>query len=296
MSEAPRYARDHDHYEWRPIVDRDRLRWPEGARVALAAIVILDHLDFLPPEGSVQPPGQFHRPLPEYWAFTHRQYGLRVGVFRVLATLARHGVTPTIAIDALTAIWDEVVDRIIGEMMALHQANDVELHINIREDIVMELVQLQLWLAEQVVEKRVAGRDLSAIDPEQEKEECLGLDGADTISATARIIHERIWSRRLEERWKPKSAKAIEREANPPRAKLAVKPVGKNHFIPRWFIRDHWATDGKVLRWRRTPDGWTSSKCGFGEWGYRHKLYSDPLEAYFRYCQVFHGLMATPNE
>ena len=71
--------------------------------MALAAIVVLDHLDFQPPEGSVQPPGLYHRPLPEYWAFTHRQYGLRVGVFRVLEALARHGITPTIALDALTA-------------------------------------------------------------------------------------------------------------------------------------------------------------------------------------------------
>ena len=185
------------------------------------------------------------------------------------------------SIDALTAVWDEVVDRIISEMMTLDEANSVELHINIREDMVMELVQLQSWLAERVVEKRVTGRDLSSIDPEQEQEECLGSEGADTISATARIVHEHIWLKRLEERWKPKSAKAIEREANPKRAKLAVKPVGKNHFIPRWFIRDHWATDGKVLRWRRTSEGWTSTKRGFGEWGYRRELYSDHLEAYF---------------
>lgn len=135
--------------------------------------------------------------------------------------------------------------------------------------------------AEQVVEKRVAGRNLSSIDPEQEKEDCLGPDGADTISATARIIDERIWSKRLEERWKPKSAKAVEREANPPRTKLAAKPVGKNHFIPRWLIRDHWATNGKVLPWRRACEGWTSKKCGFGQWGYRRDLYSNRLEAYF---------------
>ena len=183
--------------------------------------------------------------------------------------------------DALTAIWDEVVERIINEMMTLHEANSVELHMNVREEMVLELARLQPWLAEKVVEKRVAGRDLSSIDPEQEKEACFGSDGADTISATARIIHKRIWSRRLEERWKPKSAKAVEREANPQRAKLAVKPVGKNHFIPRWLIRDHWATNGKVLRWRRRSEGWTSKKCGFGQWGYRRELYSNQLEAYF---------------
>lgn len=71
--------------------------------MALAAIVVLDHLDFLPPEGSVQPPGQYRRPLPECWAYTHRQYGLRVGVFQVLEALARHGIAPTVALDALTA-------------------------------------------------------------------------------------------------------------------------------------------------------------------------------------------------
>ena len=185
------------------------------------------------------------------------------------------------SIDSLTAVWDEVVHRIITEMMTLSEDDDVELHINIREDMVMELARLQFCLAERVVEKRVAGRDLSSIDPEQEREECLGPEGADSIRDTARIVHEQIWSKRLKERWEPKSAKAIEREANPKRAKLAVKPVGKNHFIPRWFIRDNWATDGKVLRWRRTSEGWTSTKRGFGEWGYRHELYSDRLEAYF---------------
>ncbi len=96
------------------------------------------------------------------------------------------------SIDALTAVWDEVVDRIISEMMTLSKANNVELHINVREDMVMELARLQFWLAERVVEKRVTGRELSSIDPEQEREECLGPEGADTIRGTARMDHERI--------------------------------------------------------------------------------------------------------
>ena len=183
--------------------------------------------------------------------------------------------------NALTEVWDEVVHQIIEEMLTLSEANDAELHINVREDMVMELALLQHSLAEQVVEKRVKGREFSSIDPKQEREECLGSQGAETIRGTARIVHEQIWSRRLEDRWKPKSAKAIEREAKPKKTTLAVQPVGKNHFIPRWFIRDHWATDGKVLRWRRTHNGWQAARRGFGAWGYRRKLYSDFLEAYF---------------
>ena len=98
-----RLGMDHDHYRWSPIVDRPPLRWPGDARLALCVVVVLDHVDFAPPAGSVQPPGLFHRPLPEYWVFSHRQYGLRVGVYRVLEVLARHGIPATVAMDALTA-------------------------------------------------------------------------------------------------------------------------------------------------------------------------------------------------
>lgn len=184
-------------------------------------------------------------------------------------------------IDRLAAIWDEVVHRIIGEMMDLASAERVPLHINLREEMVLELAQLQIWLGERVVEKRMTGRDLALVDVEREREGCLGPQGAGIITSTARMAYERIWLKRMEERWKPKTARAIEREATPRQAKLAIKSVGKNHFIPRWFIRDNWAVDGKVLRWRHGTEGWSSRRLGFGQWGFRRNLHSDRLEAYF---------------
>ncbi len=177
-------------------------------------------------------------------------------------------------------IWDEVVHRIVQQMMTLSLEDETPLHIDIREDMTLELAQLQFWLGERVIEKRTADRSIGEIDPAAEREDCLGAAGDNIIAGTAHMAYEHIWKRKMDERWKPKSAKAIEREKNPRAAKLAIKPVGKNHFIPRWYIRDNWAVDGKVLRWRRTDDGWTSARRGFGEWGYRHNLYSDRLEAY----------------
>ena len=41
--------------------------------------------------------------FPDVTAWSHREYGHRVGVFRVLDVLAKHGIRPTIALDALTA-------------------------------------------------------------------------------------------------------------------------------------------------------------------------------------------------
>lgn len=186
-----------------------------------------------------------------------------------------------VQINALGTIWDEVVHNIINEMLALSLADAASLHINIREDMALELAQLLLWLSERVIEKRTDSRELSDIDPIAEREACLGPEGARTITGTAHLVYENIWKRKMDERWKPKSARAIERENKPRAATLSVKPVGKNHFIPRWFIRDLWAVDGKVLRWRRSEAGWMSAPRGFGEWGYRKNLYSDRLEAYF---------------
>jgi peptidoglycan/xylan/chitin deacetylase (PgdA/CDA1 family) len=103
MPAERRFGMDHPHYRWSPVVARAPLRWPGGARVALAAVVCLEHLDWEPPTGTYQPPGLYHRPLPEYWAISHREYGHRVGIFRVLDTLERHGIRPTVAMDALTA-------------------------------------------------------------------------------------------------------------------------------------------------------------------------------------------------
>ena len=42
-------------------------------------------------------------PFPDVTAWSHREYGHRVGIFRVLEALDAHGVKPTIAMDAITA-------------------------------------------------------------------------------------------------------------------------------------------------------------------------------------------------
>lgn len=99
---------DHSHYDWSPIIERPRLVWPGEARVALCVIVSLEHVEWDPPRGSFQSPNLYahyaiQRPIPEFWSVSHREYGHRVGIFRVLDALRKHAVRPTIAIDALTA-------------------------------------------------------------------------------------------------------------------------------------------------------------------------------------------------
>ena len=97
---------DHAHYDWSPIATRGVLRWPEQARVALCVVVNLEHTEWLPPADSFRPVltgGVAPRPYPDYALLTHREYGHRVGIFRVLDVLEKYGITPTVAMDALTA-------------------------------------------------------------------------------------------------------------------------------------------------------------------------------------------------
>ena len=102
-----RFGMDHEHYDWSPIARRGVLRWPNGARVALTVIVTLERMEWRPSESKheyqVLAGGVTPRAYPDYARLSHREYGHRVGIFRVLDVLEKHGIKPTIAMDALTA-------------------------------------------------------------------------------------------------------------------------------------------------------------------------------------------------
>jgi peptidoglycan/xylan/chitin deacetylase (PgdA/CDA1 family) len=104
-----RRGMDHDHYEWSPLnASRPKMAWPGNARVALCVIVSLGYAEWKRPDDSYQVPNLaggygWGGPFPDVTAWSHREYGHRVGVFRVLNVLEKHGIPPTIALDAMTA-------------------------------------------------------------------------------------------------------------------------------------------------------------------------------------------------
>jgi allantoinase len=109
MSTAPERLTsvDHAHYDWSPIAGRARIRWPKDARLALCVMVTLEYFETEPPAGTHHandmPSFAGWRPNPDIPTLSHREYGHRVGVFRVLDAIKEHGITPMVAIDAMTA-------------------------------------------------------------------------------------------------------------------------------------------------------------------------------------------------
>ena len=80
-----RQGMDHEQYDWSPLnAHRPRLEWPERARVALCVIVSLEHMEWSRPPGAYQVPnlagGYGQGPFPDVTAWSHREYGHRVGI------------------------------------------------------------------------------------------------------------------------------------------------------------------------------------------------------------------------
>src|SRR4051812_23254248 len=89
---------DHAHYPFRALPDAPRFEWPEGARIAFTVTLVLDYWELEAPKDEspdpriVSPLGKF---FPDWLTWSHRLYGARVGIFRILDVLDRAGIKPT---------------------------------------------------------------------------------------------------------------------------------------------------------------------------------------------------------
>ncbi|NYT69075.1 polysaccharide deacetylase family protein [Pusillimonas noertemannii] len=82
------------------IVDRPPLRLPEGKRIAVWTIVNVEHWHHSRAMPRTVLPPPMHQPfLPDIPNWAWHEYGMRVGFWRFVDVLERHGVTPTLAIN-----------------------------------------------------------------------------------------------------------------------------------------------------------------------------------------------------
>lgn len=94
---------DHPHYVYRARRP-DPTKAPasgHGSLVQGYVVLVLEHWEALPPSDGLRDArfvGEFGSFSPDYRSWTQREYGLRIGVFRVLDALAEAGITPAVAL------------------------------------------------------------------------------------------------------------------------------------------------------------------------------------------------------
>jgi peptidoglycan/xylan/chitin deacetylase (PgdA/CDA1 family) len=81
-------------YPYWPLPDRPAIRWPNGARVAFWVVPNIEHFRF---EGGERTAGTAD---PDVYTFGWRDYGLRVGIWRIMDILDRHGIRATAALNS----------------------------------------------------------------------------------------------------------------------------------------------------------------------------------------------------
>lgn len=98
-----RYGMDHTRYAWSELSKRKPVSWPGGARVALW---VVPALEFFPLDQKAEPfrvPGGMVTPYPDLRHYTLRDYGNRVGIFRIMSVLDKLGITASVAVNAAVA-------------------------------------------------------------------------------------------------------------------------------------------------------------------------------------------------
>jgi allantoinase len=92
----------HGRYDYSPIVERPVYDWPNGARLAFYVAINVEAFSFGEGMGPELNPRQ---PEPDIVNHTWREWGNRVGIWRLLEMLDEFSITPTALIN--TAVYDQ---------------------------------------------------------------------------------------------------------------------------------------------------------------------------------------------
>jgi allantoinase len=105
---------DHDWFVHEPTFERAPLIWPEGKRIALWITVPVEFFPLDAPALPIRPLGGLDRGYPDFWSYSNRDYGTRIGVYRIMRVLDGLGLRATAAVNATVATR---YPRLIGEIV-----------------------------------------------------------------------------------------------------------------------------------------------------------------------------------
>ena len=94
------YGMDQALYPWRPGPARALAPWPQAKALGACVIVLIEHHSLTPRGRPFKHPGAMQTPYPDLRHYTTRDYGNRVGVYRILDALRAAGIQATFPVNA----------------------------------------------------------------------------------------------------------------------------------------------------------------------------------------------------
>jgi len=98
-----KYGMDHNRYEWSILNDRPKVSWPNGKKLAVWINVSIQFFPINQKGKPFIPTGGLTMPYPDLRHFSLREYGNRVGIYRLLKSFNKYSIKPTFALNTMIA-------------------------------------------------------------------------------------------------------------------------------------------------------------------------------------------------
>jgi allantoinase len=133
--------REPSRYNYLPLIDRPKIRWPKNARIAFWVCPNVEFYELDPPDGQGRP--IWPRPTPDTLNYSLRDYGNRSGIWRVMEAMEKFGVRASVSLNAamcdhMPEIVDECV-RLNWELFS-HGIYNTRLIYGMTEDDVRQVI------------------------------------------------------------------------------------------------------------------------------------------------------------
>ena len=118
-----RQGMDHERYEWSLLSSRKPVQWPGGKTLALWVNVGMQFFPMNPQKKPLSVAGNMTMPYPDLRHYSLRDYGNRVGIYRLLKAFDHYGVKPSFAFNTrlaekYPALLQDILER--GDEILCH--------------------------------------------------------------------------------------------------------------------------------------------------------------------------------
>jgi peptidoglycan/xylan/chitin deacetylase (PgdA/CDA1 family) len=152
---------DHDWFIHESTFKRPAIAWPGHKRIALWITVPIEFFPLDAPTLPVRPLGGLDRGYPDFWGYSNRDYGTRIGVYRIMRVLDALGLRATAAVNAVVAThYPRIIQEIVRRNWEI-VANGIDMghvhHGKLELEKERELIQRARDTLSKSSGKRIAG-------------------------------------------------------------------------------------------------------------------------------------------
>ncbi len=126
-----KHGLDNPHYSWDPADRRDPIHLNDGTKSIATIIVPVEFFPLNPPATPFKHPGAMKTPYPDLRHFTVRDYGNRIGIFRLMREFSKLNVKATFTVNAeIAKRYPPLLEAIRsgGHEIAAHGVSTAHIH------------------------------------------------------------------------------------------------------------------------------------------------------------------------